>query len=520
MSLQKLLVQANEHRLAGRWAEAETLYRQATQAAPGQSALHQNVALCALAQGKLSLAVTEGKRALEVAPNNAGARTLVAMALRKMRKVEEAADVLFKGLQYTPTHGQMLSELAELYLHDFGDAQAARRVAEVLATLPEYADTAALTKLVSYTYDRGDMSAEAVTQMAKDFTAAYIQPYRVEGLTPAGPITREKKRVGVLSPLLGRTPVYYLAYGALAAIADQVELVFFDRARTPTESPERSAFQALAKPEHWVSCANAQPHDLARLMASHDLDVLLEMGGWGDVNGLRACASKPARKMFKWIGGQSLTTGLDCFDGWLTDCEQSSPALRPLYTEPLIELATGYASYTPPANTPRVRAKSEFLGVAANPVKVSEGFLVRVANLLRSSDHKVCFIDRRYATAYARARVLKHLSGLEARVRFVVPKSHEEYLLALGSLGAMLDTAPYTSGLTALESLWVGTPLLTEPNGKLFCERHGHAHAAFSTQGEVSLDNLPRLAGQNYLAGTLRLDHAAIGAQLLHVLDK
>jgi predicted O-linked N-acetylglucosamine transferase (SPINDLY family) len=60
-----------------------------------------------------------------------------------------------------------------------------------------------------------------------------------------------------------------------------------------------------------------------------------------DPIGLRAISTKPAARMYKWVGGQSITTGLRAFDGWLSDAEQTPAGFEPWFTEPLLRLPHG-----------------------------------------------------------------------------------------------------------------------------------------------------------------------------------
>jgi len=170
--------------------------------------------------------------------------------------------------------------------------------------------------------------------------------------------------------------------------------------------------------------------------------------------------------MFKWVGGQSVTTGLDCFDGWIGDQWQSPESLQGLYSEPLINIPGGYCTYTPPDYLPSPAAsKSKTPCVFANPAKVSRAFLKEVKKI---SGTKV-FIHNQYRYPQVQERI-RAVLGNDAQ--FVIPASHQEALQAVNSHATMIDTFPYSSGLTAREAIAMGTKVKVLHVGELFCERH------------------------------------------------
>jgi predicted O-linked N-acetylglucosamine transferase (SPINDLY family) len=245
-------------------------------------------------------------------------------------------------------------------------------------------------------------------------------------------------------------------------VAKGSDIVVFNRGHKADWATE--IFKDLASEWH-----NVQEMDAVRLaQAMHvaDIDVLYDLGGWMDPVGLKALSVKPAKQMFKWVGGQSVTTGLDNFDGWIGDEAQSPLHLQYLYTEPLVNIKGGYATYTSPDYLPPTpKRKSDVPVVFSNPAKVSRAFLAK----LQAMPGKKCFVHRQFQYPQARARVEEALGA--ANVEFVLPNSHKEALEVLGQHKVMLDTFPYSSGLTAREAQAMGVSVQAKV-GTLFCERH------------------------------------------------
>jgi protein O-GlcNAc transferase len=162
-------------------------------------------------------------------------------------------------------------------------------------------------------------------------------------------------------------------------------------------------------------------------------------------------------------------TGPDVFDGWIGDEWQSPHSLQHLYTEPLVNIPGGYASYTPPDYLPPAPARKRDVPVVfANPAKLSRAFLRH----LQTIKGPKCLIHQQFRFAQAREQVLQYLDARD--IEFVTPSSHREALQALGQHRQMLDTFPYSSGLTAREAQAMGVKVKAHV-GTLFCERHAAA---------------------------------------------
>ncbi len=282
--------------------------------------------------------------------------------------------------------------------------------------------------------------------------------------TAAVKVVASMKR-GLLSPLFNASPVYFLTIHGWRHVAKGSDIVVFNRGHKSDWATNE--FKALSS--EWHDVQEMPAKRLAKTIHDADIDVLYDLGGWMDTVGLKALSTKPAARMYKWVGGQSVTTGLDVFDGWIGDPWQSPHELQHLYSEPLVNVQEGYATYTPPEYFPKahqlpsIRRKEAV--VFSNPAKLSRAFL---SELAKTPGSKV-FIHHQFKYARTRARIESALDG--HRLEFITPATHQEALIALGQFECMVDTFPYSSGLTAREALALGLRIQARV-GSLFCERH------------------------------------------------
>jgi predicted O-linked N-acetylglucosamine transferase (SPINDLY family) len=243
-----------------------------------------------------------------------------------------------------------------------------------------------------------------------------------------------------------------------------------------------TAFEKIATQWHNVGGQNAQ--QLAQTIASQQLPALIDLCGWMDPTALKALSTRPAARQYKWVGGQSLSTGLDCFDGFISDEHHTPTGSQSLYTEPLLLVPGGYAGYHPPPYLPAPQTPPNdgrlHLGLVSNPAKASLGYLQHLRqHWPQWQAHsplplQLNLIDHRYQIPHLQQHMRTQLPGID--LQFVTPGNHAQYLQALGQLHAVLDTWPYSGGLTTLEAHSLGVPVYTHSQGQLFCERHSHAH--------------------------------------------
>jgi len=537
--LRQHLLETDAHRRAGHWSSALQGYLRVADLLSDQPVIEHNLGLCYFALGNSALAEKHSLRAMQLKPEQWQSALIQAKALTANGKKNQALELLEKLAIQQPLSAEIIIELAKLLMQHGGDPARSCTLVEPFLKTPHHREAEAVL-LISQLYDRPEnVDAQAISAALCKFSQTHLQMVdyaitadtRQQALnTPKGVGLNVDKRlkVGLLSPQFSVSPVYFFTYGALKSLANEVDLVFFNRGKKNDWATQ--SFQALA--HDWVDTSLCTAEELAGVLKSHDLDVLVDLGGWMDPVGLHALSVKPARKMFKWVGGQSATTGLRTFDGYLSDTYQTPLGVDHLYSEPLIRLQSGYVTYTPPPYMPKPEVKKRGytdFGVISNPAKVSKGFLAelrasvpawRLAQATQGKKLQLKFIDQRYEQKNIRDRIQAALPGLQ--IEFITPANHLAYLKAVGQLDVTLDTWPYSGGLTTIEALAMGVPSLPR-SGWLFCERHTESHCFYAGMDlqERSIEYLTNTSlklpmGRSLLTkNSPRLDHDSLANELL-----
>lgn len=496
---------ADQARADGLWEKALSLYQRIPNCL-NNSAVLMNMAVCCLGLAMYQRAYNISAQALFLKSDLWQAEVVKINCLKALGKRDEWVSLVAQTIAKYPDLAEIRLEYASVLMTALGDASGVQRVLKPLLTDPVHSEKARLMSLMSMLYDRPSgytarMLTKDIKEYAKEFL--YVSEAQRKSLASLTDVALKKldqkkyptkkkgsKRIGFISGLFTASPVYFLTIDKLLDLhAQGYELYFFARTRKNDWATER--FRKIASA--WVELAGYDAPQIEAVLSACELDELFDLAGWTDVQVLKALSSKPVPIQYKWVGGQSCTTGLYCFDGYITDELQTPSETFELYTEPLVSMGEHYVNYTPPEYMPQPRSDRTpnlslkmirdrgfgKLGVVANPLKISTQFLDTFSALLKQLDPQVevVFLDYRYRLEATRNRIVTQLGSLGNRIQFVSLDGHDRFLAFMNGLDLIVDTFPYSGGLTVCEAIHLNIPIYYyHVERKLFCERHILSH--------------------------------------------
>ena len=465
-TLKILIAAAFARRDAGDHVQAIRLFRKAETKLPRSPEIKHNLAMAYYAARDPAAARIAAGQAAALSPALWQSNALLARIARESGDILATGDAWRAVLRHSPNNGTALLGLADLSMNEYGDPEAAIGLVGPLRRHAHFGADAELTSLMAGLYTGGE-NADVLSDRLKTFAAANL----TSPLLPPRTVRAGRRRVGLISPLFSVSPVYYLTWSTWAAVAAHHDIVVFDRGVRHDWATER--LQRIAREWHPVTTLEA-PALTARI-AEAEIDVLFDLGGWSDVVGLAALSAKPAARMYKWVGGQSATTGLGVFDGFIGDEWQSGADLASLYAEPIVNIPGGYIDYAPPDALLALRdAPRAGVALVGNPAKIGPGTIAAWPQGVERGT----LIERRYGHERPLTRVTELLARAGISVaQTIVPEGQATYLKALAAHEAIVNTQPYAAGLTAVEAHALGIRVLTNGAGRLFSARHHLSHA-------------------------------------------
>ncbi len=228
------------------------------------------------------------------------------------------------------------------------------------------------------------------------------------------------------------------------------------------------------------------PPELARACAANRIDVVIDAGGLHPFEGqfevLQALTRRLAPLQVGWLGCWGPAGGL--FDALLCDAATVPAAHEAAHEEALWRLDGGQWCWDPPTHAPpplpppAQRTGAVTFGVVARGLRLNGASLRTWARcLVARPGSRLRFVGQVATDWPQRARILAtlHAHGVAAeRVSFDPPRSYEDLLLWFQQIDLVLDSFPGNGGLSLLDPLWMGVPVVTL-SGDRAGARQGHA---------------------------------------------
>ena len=483
----------------GRRGEAEAHFRAAVQARPESPELHSNLGVLLTDLGRFPEAKDCLETALRLRPDYAEAHYNLGNVLKALGRLPAAEAAFRAALRLRPDLPEAHNNLG-IVLQALGradDAEACFRAA--LRLRPGYAD--AHNNLGIVLKDLGRFSEaegcfRAALRLNPNFVSAhsgliYILDFmpgvapaaqqaerrkwyeqharKFAGAIPAHANTRDpdrRLRIGYVSADFRNHSAAY-SFGPILRRHDHAKFEVFCYSNVaPSDADEKTAeFQAAA--DCWRPVADLGDAALAAQILSDRIDVLVDLSGHTRGHRLLTFARKPAPvQISAW--GHSTGTGLATMDYLFSDPVAVPPADRPLFAETVIDLpclvvyeAPAYAPPVPPA----AAAGTVTFGCFNRLAKVSETALDVWARLLAAVPGSLLLLkdrrldDRAVETAL-RARFAARGVAAE-RLLTLGSSGHAEHLAAYSRIDIALDPIPHGGGISSLEALWMGVPVVT-----------------------------------------------------------
>ncbi|HEY0908805.1 MAG TPA: tetratricopeptide repeat protein [Bradyrhizobium sp.] len=458
--------------------DAADVLETAAALAPDAPIVAATLAYSQLNAAKYKPAVHSLRRAVALTPGDVSLRNDLGAALNRTHNYREAREIIEAVIAEHGESPVLLSNLCNSLVSLGFQHEGAEAATRATVIAPE-------SHLAWRTL--GNALAYSENTRAVDLLGVFRQASR---LVPRGNLAAPEKprqperrlRLGLLSGTLRTHPVGWLTLAGFEALdRAQFDIVCFGQ--PPSTDLLQRRFHAAAS--EWNTVSGQSRTDVARRIRSNDIDILIDLGGWGDQGLVGACAERPAPIQVKWVGMQNHSTGLGEMDWLISDRWQTPVGSEQHYAEQLLRMPDGYVCYDAPYYAPAVTAlpaldrRGVTFGCFNNLAKIGPGVIACWATILRRvPDSRLVLKTHQYSDRLTAERFRCAFGALgvdRSRLEFRGSSTHRSQLAQHGDVDIMLDPFPYSGGLTTCEALWMGVPVVTLA-GEIFASRHSTSH--------------------------------------------
>jgi len=449
-----------------RYADAAASLQRASELAPQNAAIWLNFGVTLLALSLRDEAITCFQRAIALEPGRPEAHNVLGSAFLDAGRIGEAKKQLEMALRLRPAYPAAHDNLGRALRAQGRAAEAIKEFRAALSTAPSPGTHSNL--LYALNFVPGLPAAEIFAEH-KHWARIHAEPLKnAIPATVVGPDPARRLRIGYVSPDFIHHAVSYFIEPVLAA-HDRTRCEVFCYSNVLV--PDATTVRLRAVSDQWRDIVRLDDTQVAELIRSDKIDILVDLAGHTARHRLLVFARKPAPVQVTWLGYPN-TTGLAAIDCRITDAV-SDPVgqTEAWYSEKLVRLPETFSCYRPSEDAPAVSTlpalKNGYItfGSFNHFAKINPAVLDLWARLLvRLPSSRLLLKARSLADTETVAGVREIFSRSGVAPDRLDLRSDELSVAAhLGlyhGVDIALDTFPYNGTTTTCEALWMGVPVV------------------------------------------------------------
>lgn len=422
------------------------------------------------------------QREVEKAPGQYRMQALLAQTLVKANERERAREILIRLVAQQPD-ALTLNSLGHV-LFDLGEREAGFQQLQ-LAGLRAPDDHAIWSNILMMAHYLPSQTARDLRKLYARWYANCVAHLETERQFDQDRNPERPLRIGFISNGFHGHPAGWLSFGVINTLARYFDHTLYLYSTAPPRPKDFMWHRFQHMTGHWCEMTHWSQEGIHARLLKDQLDILVDMTGHSGHSALLAVAKRAAPVQVKWVGGLYNTSAVPAIDYLITDWVETPEGAEEFYTEKLIRLPAGYVTYAAPPYLPEITplpAKENGYITFACMNKVDKlndhiaGVWTEILNAVPGS--RLLLKDKKLSDPGVQRRLQAMLkrAGIPSE-RLILEKGspHRRLLETYQRVDIALDPWPYSGGLTTIEALYMGVPVITCP-GPTFAGRHAASH--------------------------------------------
>lgn len=509
----------------GRFDEADDVLSRAASLKPNNIGVLYNLGLLAMQRGEDQRAIGLLQRSTSLKSGFAPAFFNLGNLSLRIPDYTAALAYFDRSLELNPAHKHAALNRAKALTSLGRGDEAYASLRQALAIDPSFA--AAHSNLIFKQQYDPSISPKALYAEARTWNETYAK-VSTSASKPTDLDPNRVLRVGYISPHLTEHPVGYFLEPVLANHdPGKVSVTCYSDSRAEGHQSRKLRAAHVT----WQDVTGEGEDALADRVRADGIDILVDLDGHSGPNRLPVFARRAAPLQVTWAGYVG-TTGLDAMDYLITDSRQTVDPDLQLMTEQPVYMPSNYVALAPITGRARDQSdghkesekrtdrfidqergfmKNNQVFVPSDSVgwgspiiapdigsipsqengfvtfgsfnaldKINDQVVALWSEILKAvPDSRLKLITFDLGDAAVRARIESLFAdhGVTSdRLDFQGKVPRTELFAAYNTIDIALDPFPYSGGLTTLEALWMGVPVITKRDGDRFASRHSTTH--------------------------------------------
>ena len=453
-----------------RHEEALTVFHKTQELSPGHAESLNNIAISYQAMGRFGDAIRTYRDLIALHPTRSPAYFNLGGALQLIGRYDESVLVYQKALAINPQYNAVFPYLAHGFMQQCSWANLDRTIARMLSNAGAELDAGQPASVSCF----GLMTTPApmalryrVAEQLAERTAVQVAEIK-HGLNIVhARRLRPKIRIGYVSPDF-RVHSVAIAFRGLLEAHDRSQFDFFGYSLAPLVRDDFTDFfhDAFGR-FHDLSTASFRA--TAEQIHDDGIDILIDLAGHTRFSRPGIFALKPAPLQAHYLGYSS-TIGGDLLQYLITDHRQVAPGAEQYFAERLVYLPDTFMATTRAPVSPKPVTRADF-GLPENRLvfcnfnahyKFEPRLFGIWMRLLKRLPGSVLWLMHGTVSSDRNLRLEARHRGIDPeRLIFSRKIAHPLHLARHGLADLALDTLHHGGGVTTVDALWTGVPVVT-----------------------------------------------------------
>jgi predicted O-linked N-acetylglucosamine transferase (SPINDLY family) len=447
----------------GRLDEAIASYQRAIELTPNYPLAYHNLGLAYTQKGDLKGSIAAYQQAVKQDPENVESLCSLGIAYNDAEDLDRAILCHRRAVRLRPDYFEAWVGLGRA-LKDAGEVEESiGSYRRALAIKPDARVAASLLFTLHYL---PRIEPRELLEEHRQWNEIYARPLALHIRPHQNDRSPERRiRIGYVSADLSNHPVGRCLLPAIAhRDREKTEVYCYVGVAKPDEFTERFKQESDA----WCATLGLSDEQLAEKIRKDRIDILVDLAVHTAGSRLLAMARKPAPVQSTWLGWPG-TTGMDAIDYRLSDPYLDPPGENDeFYSEKTIRLPDSFWCYQPfdadvPVNDPPATQNRHITFLCLNNFwKVNDLLIELWARIMSRLPGSKLMIRTPMGGARQRLAGKFQRHGIEpSRIEFLPKTGQRQYWELYHRADITLDTTPYGGHTTAMDSIWMGVPVVS-----------------------------------------------------------